>query len=197
MPVLQQILDKMTMGTSAGTETSKVSNDMLKRIAVHEVGHVLVAMLCEAHDNPVRVSIETPSHRMVGVTVFNGPAGGDIDLILPEYLNAHLLVLLAGKAAEEIVFGSSSAGCISDLQSAMELTKKMLIELGMGKQIVYPLFSEAGRERIGNEILEVIEDKYTECMQMLRENRPLMDALTERLLKEKTLSIEQVIEIIG
>jgi len=197
MPVVQQIADKMTMGTSAGSETSKVSEDMLRRVAVHEVGHVLAALLCEAHDNPVRVSIETPSHRMVGVAVFNGPGEGDIDLILPEYLNAHLLVLLAGKAAEEIVFGSSSAGCISDLQSAMELTKKMLIELGMGKQIIYPLFSEAGRERIGNEILEVIETKYTECVQMLQENRQLMDILTERLIQEKTLSIEQLLEIIG
>jgi len=194
MPVIQQIADKMTMGTSMGSETSKVSEDMLRRVAVHEVGHVLAALLCEAHDNPVRVSIETPSHRMVGVAVFNGPEEGD--LILPEYLNAHLLVLLAGKAAEEIVFGSSSAGCISDLQSAMELTKKMLIELGMGKQIVYPLFSEAGRERIGNEILEVIEDKYVECVQMLQENRPLLDILTERLIQEKTLSIEQLLEMI-
>ena len=68
--------------------------------------------------------------------------------------------------------------------------------LGMGKQIIYPLFSEAGRERIGNEILEVIETKYTECVQMLQENRQLMDILTERLIQEKTLSIEQLLEII-
>ena len=66
-----------------------------------------------------------------------------------EALYEHLMILLAGRVAEEVFFNISvTTGAINDFSEALELAQKMIIHYGMGKNIIYPSLSNKYKELI-------------------------------------------------
>jgi len=187
---LDFIKDRMIFGSSVGKKT--VSPKTLKRVAVHESGHLIMALACEFFEKPSRVSIDTASAKSFGMTIFENT---DIDegIFLKEYLDEKLMVLLGGRAAEEIIYGHSmSSGSLSDLEAALQLSKQMIMEYGMGHQIVYPYFSEIYKKKIDEEIHRNIREAYTNCRMLLERNRPLLLRFVDELLEYKVLNQEQI-----
>jgi len=95
---------------------------------------------------------------------------------------------LGGRVAEETIYGTSvSSGALSDLETAFNVAKKMIMEYGMGSHIIYPHFSETYKKRIDQEIHLLINNAYIETKKYLLENKDLLIKIADQLIEKKTL----------
>lgn len=192
--MLETVRQQMVFGMMMGTRN--ISAAILRRIAIHESGHLINALATRYYERPIRVSIETQNVQSLGMTVFQKE---DVDdgIFLREYVDEKIRVLLGGRAAEEMMYGESlSSGSVSDLEAAFELTKKMILQFGMGRHIIYPFLSEEYKKRIDKEIHQYIHQSYQAASRILVQNRPLLETLVERLLETTTIQEKEIAEIL-
>lgn len=134
------------------------TTDMLEQIAIHEMGHAIVGLLSKQHSKMTKVVINLSSPQSPGYTIFEGST---TSLYTREALFEHLMILLAGRIAEEVFYNVSvTTGAINDFEEALKLSEKMIIYYGMGRNIIYPSLSEKYKERIDNEVIQLIQDAY-------------------------------------
>jgi cell division protease FtsH len=131
--------DKIVLGDVRET---MLDEDEKGRVAVHEAGHAVVAHFTPHSEPLARVSI-LPRGMALGVTHQTPNADKHI-MTLPE-IDARLRVLMAGYAAETIVYGNPSSGAENDLRRATELAVKMVAHFGMSEN-VGPVFYEHRNE---------------------------------------------------
>ena len=199
LPVQRDVLDdirqQVVFGTSA-IVSRNMSATILERIAVHETGHMLNALLSDHHDKPVRVSINLGHKDSLGHTVFQEDDEDD-GIFVREHLDDKVRVLLGGRAAEEIVYGhqSSSTGSTADLEMAFQLARRMIMEFGMGKHIVYPFLSEDYKKRIDEDIHAYIHKAHQSARQAILQNMGVFRAFIRELLVKGTLLEEEIQEI--
>lgn len=199
LPVGRQALDdarqQIVFGSSA-IASRNMSATILERIAVHETGHMLNALVSEHHDKPVRVSINIPHKDSLGHTIFQ-QEDEDEGIFVREHLDDKVRVLLGGRAAEEIVYGhqSSSTGSTADLEMAFQLARRMIVEFGMGKHIIYPFLSEDYKKRIDEEIHAYIHQAHQDARQVILKNMGVFRAFVRELLDRGTLQEEEIDEI--
>jgi cell division protease FtsH len=156
-------------------------------VAIHETGHLLMALASEHFDRPTKVTIDSSVFSSLGYTVFEQPET-DHGFFLREYLFDHLKVLLGGRVAEETIYGNSvSSGAFSDLDTAFGVAKKMVMEYGMGTHIIYPHFSETYRQEIDRQIHRLIVSAHKETKKQLEEQKERLVGLAELLLEKRTL----------
>lgn len=190
---LDDVRQQIVFGTAAMTRNISVATQ--KRIAVHEVGHLLNALMSPYYDKPVRVSINLSSKNSLGQTVFQREDEDD-GIFTREYLDDKVRVLLGGRAAEEIIFGhSASTGSLADLESAFQLTRRMIMDFGMGKHIVYPFLSEDYKKRIDEEIHSYIHIAHNNAKQVILQNMKMFQVFVERLLFEGVITEEGIDDI--
>jgi cell division protease FtsH len=128
---LQEAIERVMTGVE---RKSRVLSDIEKdRVAHHETGHALVALLSEHADPVHKVSIIPRGAAALGMTI-SIPLEDRYLLTEPE-LRDRLAVLLAGRAAESIVFGSVSTGASDDLQKATDIARRMVEQFGMSPKI--------------------------------------------------------------
>jgi len=198
LPVMDATLEKFADYTTLGKVMTPLNLSMsaLWRIAVHEMGHTLVAMAGKCHEKPIKCTIVSPNGRMAGYTTFGRDdqktnSGGENDnmLLTKEYLVERLQILLGGRIAEELVFGSLSisSGASHDLEQALELSKKMVVELGMGKKIIYARWSQKSLSEMDEDISQTIQEAYDTSFRILKENIDLLRFMSQQLLFSKTL----------
>ena len=117
----------------AGMESRRVMNDHEKRVvAYHEAGHALCSELLPSVEKVHKISI-VPRGRALGYTL-NLPEE-DRYLKSKEELTDYLVVLLGGRVAEQIVFGSVTTGASDDLKKVNEISRAMVAEYGMGNSM--------------------------------------------------------------
>ena len=134
------------------------TTDMLEQIAIHEMGHAIVGLLSKQHSKMTKVVINLSSPQSPGYTIFEGST---TSLYTREALFEHLMILLAGRIAEEVFYNVSvTTGAINDFEEALKLSEKMIIYYGMGRNVIYPSLSEKYKERIDNEVIQLIQDAY-------------------------------------
>ena len=202
--------DKVLMGKE---RRSLILSDDEKRItAYHEGGHALVAQMLPGTDPVHKVSI-IPRGRALGVT-----------MQLPEedrhgyskaYLCNNLMVLLAGRVAEEIVFDTITTGAGNDIERATGLARKMVCEWGMS-DIVGPMtigeqneevfigrdwghsrnFSEDTARIVDAEIKKFVEKAREDCRTLLMKNLDLLHALAAALLERETITGEDIDKLV-
>ncbi|MBP2489140.1 DNA polymerase III delta prime subunit [Rhizobium leguminosarum] len=177
-----------------------VSDEVRRRIAIHECGHAVVALSCDFID---AVTVELSD------TVFEGrvmQSGGQVrydmrDRILPteDVLRAQIRISLAGLAAEEVEIGSKSTGAGghpgSDLDTATEIAKLMVASWGMGR---VPRFY-ADRQRVdqffrapGNvtkEVDGILLEEWEKVKAMLLERRETLLRLTSDLMNGRRIHL--------
>lgn len=183
--ILEETRNKIILGQSIGKKN--ISEGTMKRVAIHEIGHLLMALNSTQFDRPSKVTIDSSVFTSIGYTVFEQK---DVDqgFYLREYCHDHLKVLLGGRVAEETIYGTSvSSGALSDLETAFQVAKKMIMEYGMGTHIIYPHFSETYRKRIDQEIHHLINNAYLETKVYLKENKDLLIKIADELMEKKTL----------
>ena len=171
----------------------KFTGTMLEKIAIHEMGHAIVGLLSKHHSKMTKAVINLSSPQSPGYTVFESSTGG---LYTREALFEHLMILLAGRIAEEVFYNVSvTTGAINDFEEALKLAEKMVVYYGMGRNLIYPSLSEKYKERIDNEVIHLIQDAYSISYFIVKNSKHMIQECAEILQKDRILRSERILEI--
>jgi cell division protease FtsH len=189
---IDSIISKMMVGWQP-TE-HQFTNDIIERIAIHEMGHAIVGFLSKHHSKVSKVIINLSSPNSPGYTMFESSTS---NIYTREALFEHLMILLAGRIAEEVFYDVSvTTGAINDFQEAFKLAEKMIIYYGMGKSLIYPNLSDKYKEKIDSEVMGLINDAYAMAQIIVKKSKNLIYECADILTKEKLLKIDRLTEII-
>lgn len=190
----------------AGSEKkSRVMNEQERTtVAYHESGHALVAELVP-HGEPVsKISIVPHSRGALGYTM-QMPTE-DRYLLTFDELEDRIAVMLGGRAAEIVEFGTISTGASDDIARATELARRMVTEFGMseklgsvryaGQQLQYlggsaednSQISPETRQVIDEEVQRLVTAQYKRAQELLKTHLPALKILAHQLLKQETVS---------
>jgi cell division protease FtsH len=185
---VDQVLTRMIVGWQP-TE-HEFTDDMLSQIAVHELGHAVVGMMVQHHAPVTKVVINLFAPTSPGYTLF---AKDTSSLSSRETLFEHLMILLSGRIAEEVIFGKISVGAQNDFEQALELAQKMIVIYGMGKSAsLFPSMSEVFKERIDAEVAGLIDEAYAAAAALVRTYKDLIVEGAEMLKRDRVLSAEAI-----
>jgi cell division protease FtsH len=158
------------------------------------MGHAIVGLLCKHHSNVTKVIINLSAPNSPGYTVFENP---NSNIYTREALFEHLMILLAGRIAEEVFYGISvTTGAINDFEEALKLANKMVVYYGMGELVIYPNGSEKYKEMIDNEIIRLIEDAYGYAEFIIRNSKEFIGESAELLKEQKMIRAEELFHMI-
>ncbi len=181
----------------AGLQQRRVVSEKEKRIlAYHEAGHALMSHLM-GDTLPVHKATIIARGQALGYTL-NLPAE-DRYLHTKEELVDMMKVYLAGRAAEQVVFGRVTNGAANDLERATELARAMVFEYGMSEVVSsrtmradnYSLSEETKRLR-DNEQARLTDEAFQEALRLLEKHRSALDRLAHALLEKETLVREEL-----
>ena len=201
----------------AGLEKkSRVLNDKEKEIvAYHEVGHAMVGALMEGGGQVEKISIVPRGMAALGYTL-QLPTE-DRFLRSSEELKGQIATLLGGRSAEEVVFGSITTGAANDLQRATEVAEQMVTTYGMS-DVLGPLAYDKGQQTsfldsgmpnarrnmseetaraIDGEVKGLVEAAHNQALTILRNNRELLENISQRLLKEEVIEGDVLREMLS
>jgi cell division protease FtsH len=190
--VLMQDFESALERVVAGMESRRVINDHEKEVvAWHEAGHALCSELLPSIEKVHKISI-VPRGRALGYTL-NLPEE-DRYLKTKEELVDYMVVLLAGRVAEHVVFGAITTGASDDLKKVYEISRQMVAEYGMGTGLAsrrLPVedysVSENTRRLVDEEQQELTDLAHRRAMNMIVENRELLDEFARTLLDNEVL----------
>ena len=196
----------------AGTEKKNtVLTDMEKRlVAYHEVGHALVAAL-EKHAQPVsKITIVPHTSGALGYTM-QMPEEEKF-LNTADELRTELRTLVGGRAAEQVVFGIQTTGAANDIQRATALARNMVTQYGMSEKFglmstasvqnqyldgqAYMDCAQSTAAEVDSEVKKILETAYEDAKRILRENRGLLDEISEFLLVKETITGDELMAYI-
>jgi cell division protease FtsH len=186
----------------AGLQQRRVVTEKEKRIlAYHEAGHALMAHLMGDMMPVQKVTI-----------IARGDALGyayylpteDRYLLTKEELTDTMTVALAGRAAEQIVFGRVTNGAANDLEKVTEIARAMVFEYGMSDTVSsrtmradnYALSEETKRLR-DNEQALLTDSAYETALRLLEKHRAALDRVAQALLDKETLVREEIEQILS
>jgi cell division protease FtsH len=171
------------------------NEDMIDHICVHELGHAVIGILCKSHQKMTKVVLNLQSPRSPGFTAFQPTM---TSLRTREELFEHLMILLAGRIAEEIVYSLSvTSGAIQDFESALQNANLMITRLGFGKHVIYPTNSEKYRQIADEETFELIESAYEYVYFILNNCKPLLIEGANMLKNQKVLKADTLVDLIN
>lgn len=163
---------------------------VIDQIAIHELGHAVVGILCKHHGKMKKVVINLSAPSTPAYTLFEN---ANNNFATRESLFEHLMILLAGRIAEEVFYGVSvTTGAINDFEEALKLAQKMVCYYGMGKQLIYPRTSEKYKEIIDLETTALIQDAYSYAEFILRNARGLVQEGADILKRDQLLTSESM-----
>ena len=190
----------------AGLEKrNRLLNPRERRIvAHHEMGHALVAMALTGIDPVHKVSIIPRGIGSLGYTIQRPTE--DRFLMTREELENKLTVLLAGRAAEHLVFGHLSTGAADDLAKATDIARSMVARYGMDEGLGHATyeverptflgmpqvgetrsFSEDTTRRIDAAVRLIVNEAFERASRLLERHRAVLEAGAEKLLEQETL----------
>jgi len=208
---LTEAFEKIAIGPERKT---KIMNEKEKEMtAYHEAGHALVGHLLPDSDPVHKVTI-IPRGATGGVTWFLPPEDKSYTSVI-EFKDV-LARALGGRVAEKLIYGADriTTGAGSDLRSATEIAREMIIEQGMGiglrDQVFHennggmmfdrmtherPYSDDTARE-IDKEVAVLVKEAAVRAEAVITKNRAGLDKLAKALLKEETIDEDQVVEIL-
>ena len=170
------------------------SHEMIEQIVIHEMGHAMIGFLARQHAKLTKIVINLSSPNSPGYTVFEGSTSA---LYTRESLFEHLMILLAGRVAEEVFYNVSvTTGAINDFEEALKLAEKMVVYYGMGNSLIYPSNSEKYKEQIDNEVVQLIQDAYNLSRFIVSNCKDVITYCAEILKTERILRREELVRII-
>jgi cell division protease FtsH len=185
----------------AGLQQKKVLSEKERRIlAYHEAGHALMSHLM-GNAAVQKVTIVSRGSAL-GYTL-NLPEEDRYMETKEELIDA-MKVALAGRAAEQVVFGRVTNGAASDLEKATEIARAMVFEWGMSEVVTsrtlradnYALSEETKRLR-DQEQARLTDEAYGEAVRLISKHRVPLDRLTQALLEKETLVRDEVAQLLA
>jgi cell division protease FtsH len=188
---IDYVLNKMMVGWQPNEH--QFTSDIIDHIAIHELGHAVVGLLSKHHAKMTKVVINLSAPKSPAYTVFESSAS---NILTREALFEHLMILLSGRIAEEVIYGVSvTTGAINDFEEALKLAQRMICYYGMGKHAIYPSMSEKYKEKIDTEVSHLIKDAYAYADFLIRNSKELIIEGSEILKKNKVMKAEELMEI--
>ena len=186
------VMNKMMAGWQPNEH--EFTSDIIDHIAIHEMGHAVVGLFSKHHSKVTKVVINLSSPKSPGYTVFEGSTS---NIYIREALFEHLMILLAGRIAEEAFYDVSvTTGAINDFEEALKLSEKMIIYYGMGSNVIYPSLSEKYKELIDIEVIKLINEAYMCSQVIIEKSKELIYETSELLKKDKILKADMLNELI-
>jgi hypothetical protein len=198
MLYLEEAYDRVAVGAS---RRSPMSTEEKNCTAYHEGGHTLVSIKTRGTD-PIHKATILPRGSALGIT-WSVRDGEKHSERLFE-LQAHMDMIMGGRAAEELVFGRQniSAGCSSDLHKATSLAKQMVMNFGMADEqgglsmyyeySDYSALSDSHKNELDNRVHVLLKNAYTRALNTLKENEEELHRLADCLMSFETLDAKEI-----
>ena len=186
-----------------------MSKEERRIVSYHEVGHALVSAL-QKHSEPVQKITIVP--RTMGALgyVMNVPEEEKY-LSTKKELEARLVELMGGRAAEEIVFETVTTGAANDIQQATNLARAMVTQYGMSEKFgLMGLESQENQYLTGRtvlncgdataadidqEVMKILKNAYDEAIRLLSDDREAMDKIAAFLIEKETITGKESMKI--
>ncbi len=210
MKDISEAVNKVMAGPA---KKSRLITESDKRItAYHESGHAIVAKRMKHCDDVHEVSI-IPRGMAAGYTI-TLPENDDNHMTKGKLLD-DIAMMLGGRAAEEIVIKDISTGASNDIQRATQLARRMVTEWGMSESIgnmylgtseevflgrdyqAHLTYSEEVAAKIDEEVKTIIDKQYQVALNILKENRSIMDAMVKALYEKETIYEDEINALFG
>lgn len=182
--VSQELLERAQEIAILGISERKSEGDEAKRIAIHELGHALAGYL---YCPDIHIEKVTTIGRggALGYTLSRPLTEGVLKT--EAELRGDICMMLAGRAAEEVMFGSVSSGAMDDLRRANSVARKMVSHLGMGKRmgLVTPndeTHAQSVPGHVDEDIRSLLDEIYSQAKEMVRVHSEWMVDRADRLL---------------
>ena len=183
-----------------------ISIDEKKRIAFHEAGHAVSSWFLE-HANPLVKVTVVPRGQSLGAAWY---MPNERNLTTKEQLQDEIAATLAGRAAEQIVFGNISTGAQNDLDKVTSTAYQMVVIFGMTESVgnvsYYELmknenfqkpFSDETARKIDEEVKAIIDEQYVRVVALLNEKRESLNKVAQVLLEKEVIVKDDVERLIG
>jgi cell division protease FtsH len=199
---IEAALEKVVVGITKRTDTrSELSR---RRVAIHEMGHALLAAEFQNDFDLKKVSMKTTYNGVGGYTMFNEyPDVQDSGLYTKDLLLKRIIVSLGGKAAETLEYGENfvSVGASEDLKQANQMAREMIDRFGMGNKLeVFSQnrlpYSDRVLDLMDKESMDIVQQCYDEAKIILFDKYQKLQVLINLLLAENVLDGKTVSDIL-
>ena len=179
-------------------------------VAYHEIGHALVAAM-QTHSAPVqKITIIPRTSGALGYTM--QVEEGNHYLMSKEEMENQIATLTGGRAAEEVVFHTSTSGASNDIEKATRLARAMITRFGMSDEFGMVTMETVTNQYLGGDttlacspetqaridkaVSALIKKQYEKAVKLLEENRSKLDALAKYLYEKETITGDQFMHIL-
>ena len=189
-----------------------ILTDLEKKIvAYHEVGHALVAARQSASAPVQKITIVPRTSGALGYTM--QVEEGNHYLVEKEELENKIATLTGGRAAEELVFGTSSTGASNDIEQATKLARAMITRYGMSEDFDMVALETVNNQYLGGDaslacsaetqaeidrqVVSLIKKQHSKALSILRDNREKLDEIADFLYEKETITGDEFMQILN
>ena len=186
-----------------------MSKEERRIVSYHEVGHALVSALQKDAEPVQKITIVPRTMGALGY-VMQVPEEEKY-LNTQKEIDAMLVGLLAGRAAEEIVFDTVTTGAANDIEKATRLARAMVTQYGMSEKFglmglevqeneylngrTVMNCGDATAAEVDTEVMKILKKSYEEAKRLLSENREVMDKIADFLIQKETITGKEFMKI--
>ena len=189
-----------------------ILTDHEKRVvSYHEIGHALVAAK-QSNSAPVqKITIVPRTSGALGYTM--QVEDGNHYLMTKEEMENKIATYTAGRAAEEVVFGSVTTGASNDIEQATKMARAMITRYGMSQEFDMVAMETVTNQYLGGDtslscsaetqtlidkkVIELVKTQHEKAGQILLENREKLDELANYLYEKETITGEEFMHILN
>lgn len=199
---IEKAKDKILMGVER--KTLVINPKEKEKTAYHEAGHALITKLLKLN-SVYKVSI-IPRGRALGVTQII-PEDNQVSYS-KQKAQDFICMLMAGRAAEDMVYGEFTTGASDDIRRATELARRMVTEWGFSEnfgpmnlatpesQFESPKVSSATQQLVDKEVQSILNNCYDLTKELLISNSKKLEQIAKLLIEKETISGEEVLKIV-
>lgn len=210
MSDIDKARDKVMMGLER--EGVQIDDEERKMLAYHEAGHALVAAILPYSDPIHKVTI-IPRGKAMGVT--QQFPEKEKYIYKREYLLDRLAVIMGGRAAEDLIFETSTSGAQDDLKQVAKLSRRMVLQWGMSDRFQHISlgsdeqevflgrdmsrkreYSDSTAREVDEEVQKITKEAFDRALNTLKKNRDVLEKVAELLLEKEEISGEEVDELL-
>lgn len=186
-----------------------MSDKERKIVSYHEVGHALVSALQKNTEPVQKITIVPRTMGALGYTLQTPEEEKYLET--KDELFAKITTFMAGRAAEVLVFESATSGAANDIEQATKIARAMVTMYGMSDKFGMMCLATVENQyldgraglicgedtagQIDKEVLAIINDSYNKAMEMLKENRDVLDHISEYLYEKETITGKEFMKI--
>lgn len=206
-------IEEAGLKVKMGPERRRLSSDLEKKMtAYHEMGHALVGHLLSGTDPIHRISIVARGMAL-GFTM-SRPMTDKYQQTESE-LKHNIAMMLAGRAAEKIIFNELTAGASNDIERATMLARRMVVDFGMS--VLGPIslsqsmesnswgyvngdsgkLSEVMQTKVDEEIKKKIDEGYGLAERLIKKHKKILDKLSNKIIEVESMEQDEFEEIVG